>query len=200
MGTRHLTVVIKDNQIKLSQYGQWDGYFEGQGKTFTNFVKNNLTDERGLHKFIDCVDLLQNVDDDTHKKYVELWEEMNKNKEFLLPYSVTLPQFSRDTGAEILNTIFNLPTWELNGKKYPVHIEKDSSWCEFIYCINLDTQEVYMLTTWDFSPKLKQKSCELIRQNYDYKGFRCWYSEKIKDLPSVENIQQYFNLLFRKDD
>ena len=42
MGTRNLTVVIKDNEIKLSQYGQWDGYFSYSGKKFLEFVKGNL--------------------------------------------------------------------------------------------------------------------------------------------------------------
>lgn len=194
MGTRHLTVIVKDNKIKLSQYGQWDGYYEGQGVTFTNFVREKLTSERGLNRFNENVDLLKNTDEETHKKYVELWEEMNKNKEFLLPYNSTLPQFSRDTGTEILNIIFNLSAYDFDERKYPIYIEEDSSWCEFIYCINLDTNEVYMLTNHSFSPSQVKETCELIKQKY--KGFDCWYKSTIKDLPSVENIQQYYDLLF----
>jgi hypothetical protein len=32
MGTRNLTIVIADKKIKVAQYGQWDGYIEGNGK------------------------------------------------------------------------------------------------------------------------------------------------------------------------
>lgn len=31
MGTRNLTAVYLDGQYKVAQYGQWDGYPEGQG-------------------------------------------------------------------------------------------------------------------------------------------------------------------------
>ena len=30
MGTRHLICVVSDNQYRIAQYGQWDGYPEGQ--------------------------------------------------------------------------------------------------------------------------------------------------------------------------
>lgn len=33
MGTRNLTAVYLDGQYKVAQYGQWDGYPEGQGIT-----------------------------------------------------------------------------------------------------------------------------------------------------------------------
>ena len=42
MGTRNLTVIIKDNEIKLSQYGHWDGYFNVEGKKCVNFCREYL--------------------------------------------------------------------------------------------------------------------------------------------------------------
>jgi hypothetical protein len=39
MGTRNLTRVICDGKTKVAQYGQWDGYPEGQGKTVLNFLR-----------------------------------------------------------------------------------------------------------------------------------------------------------------
>ena len=41
MGTRNLTIVRnKEGIIRVAQYGQWDGYPEGQGITALNFIKN----------------------------------------------------------------------------------------------------------------------------------------------------------------
>ena len=39
MGTRNLTCVIKDGKYRVAQYGQWDGYPEGQGMNILNFLK-----------------------------------------------------------------------------------------------------------------------------------------------------------------
>ena len=39
MGTRNLTMVIQDHETKISQYGQWDGYPEGQSLTILSFLQ-----------------------------------------------------------------------------------------------------------------------------------------------------------------
>ena len=69
MGTRHLTVVIKDNEIKLSQYGQWSGYFTYSGTKFLEFVKENLQSKSKkkqkyrIATFGEKVELLKQVDE-----------------------------------------------------------------------------------------------------------------------------------------
>ena len=41
MGTRNLTLVKdKEGKTKVAQYGQWDGYPEGQGSTILNFIRS----------------------------------------------------------------------------------------------------------------------------------------------------------------
>ncbi len=41
MGTRNLTLVKdKEGKTKVAQYGQWDGYPEGQGTTILNFIRS----------------------------------------------------------------------------------------------------------------------------------------------------------------
>lgn len=37
MGTRNTTRIYFNNELKVAQYGQWDGYPSGQGKDFMNF-------------------------------------------------------------------------------------------------------------------------------------------------------------------
>jgi hypothetical protein len=44
MGTRNLTKVIDRNgEIKVAQYGQWDGYPSGQGLPKKNLAKSILS-------------------------------------------------------------------------------------------------------------------------------------------------------------
>ena len=41
MGTRNLTMVIdKRGDLKVAQYGQWDGYPEGWGVEILNFARD----------------------------------------------------------------------------------------------------------------------------------------------------------------
>lgn len=40
MGTRNLTMVQFNNEIKVAQYGQWDGEPDGQGATVLEFCSN----------------------------------------------------------------------------------------------------------------------------------------------------------------
>lgn len=40
MGTRNLTAVYLDGEYRIAQYGQWDGYPEGQGMTALNFLRS----------------------------------------------------------------------------------------------------------------------------------------------------------------
>ena len=42
MGTRNLTGVYLDGQYKVAQYGQWDGYPEGQGITVLTFLRDKM--------------------------------------------------------------------------------------------------------------------------------------------------------------
>ena len=37
MGTRNTTRIYFNNELRVAQYGQWDGYPSGQGKDFMNF-------------------------------------------------------------------------------------------------------------------------------------------------------------------
>lgn len=41
MGTRNLTMVVKDNKTKVAQYCQWDGYPGGQGLDILSFLTSN---------------------------------------------------------------------------------------------------------------------------------------------------------------
>ena len=40
MGTRNLTIAVMDGKTRVAQYGQWDGYPEGQGTTILEFLKS----------------------------------------------------------------------------------------------------------------------------------------------------------------
>ena len=45
MGTRNLTIVFMDGKYRVAQYGQWDGYPEGQGLTCLRFVRDQMNEK-----------------------------------------------------------------------------------------------------------------------------------------------------------
>ena len=194
MGTRNLTVVIHKNKIKLSQYGQWDGYFSCTGVKFLEFVKDNLQGEdnqRRKEEFIDNLKHIKDIDEQNFDRLIAIAKQLsgsidNKTK-YAIPFNLLFPALSRDTGVEILNIIKDLPTYELGSKKFPINICLDSGWCEFINVINLDKNEIYMLTSHEFKGK-KLSTCSLVEETYD---MPCWYKSKIAEIPSIEDIKKH---------
>ena len=201
MGTRHLTVVIKDNEIKLSQYGQWDGYFTYSGTKFLEFVKENLQSKSKkkqkyrIETFGEKIDTLKKVDEKTYQEFRAIREKygfdntLNKSQ-FAIPFDIMFPQFSRDTGVRILDIINRIQPYMFNPNyKFPVILDFDGVGCtEFVNVINLDTQEIYMLTTHEFKG-VPLPTCELVENVY--KHHDCWYKSSIRDIPSIAKIKKY---------
>ncbi len=118
MGTRHLqTVIDKHGNLKLSQYGQWDGYPDGQGIDILNFLR-----ECDMEKYSQEVSKLREITESEAKEVekIENWPEK-------------YPFLSRDCGADIHSLIQNgqVPYVRMISK------EEANKWCEGFYCINL---------------------------------------------------------------
>ena len=50
MGTRNLTCVVYKCEYKIAQYGQWDGYPEGQGITCLKFLREQMDEKKFKEK------------------------------------------------------------------------------------------------------------------------------------------------------
>ena len=201
MGTRHLTVVIKDNEIKLSQYGQWDGYFTYSGTKFLEFVKETLQSKSKkkqkyrIETFGEKIDTLKKVDEKTYQEFIAIkdkygFDNTQNKSQFAIPFDIMFPQFSRDTGVRILDIINRIQAYMFNPNyKFPVILEFDGVGCtEFVNVINLDTEEIYMLTTHEFKG-VPLPTCELVENVYEHHD--CWYKSSIKDIPTIAKIKKY---------
>ena len=140
MGTRHLIVVKSKGKVKVAQYGQWDGYPTGQGQTIADFLKTvNLT------KFKKLVDKMSTYSpkeiEDIYVKYGAKRGEEWISCDIADRVKCDYPEISRDTGAEILNLIYE-------GKADRVVLnesfENDKLFCEYCYKIDLDKKTVTM--------------------------------------------------------
>lgn len=124
MGTRNLTMVVKDNQTKIAQYAQWDGYPSGTGLTILSFLKE--VDLPKFKKDIDNVSFLT-------PEEIEAIDDVD--------WKVKYPELSRDTGADILKFVDGRDLKLSNSEDFA----GDSLMNEWTYVIDLDNDcfEVY---------------------------------------------------------
>ena len=142
MGTRHFTGVILNGQYKIAQYGQFDGYPEGQGRVVLDFLSNadmrmfeyklkncKFVDRNTVRRcYIAAGDSPENntgfVDHETAERFEEMW-----------------PSLSRNTGAEILYLVYE------SANDVPLQDShdflNDDLFCQFAYVINLDEGVLY---------------------------------------------------------
>lgn len=143
MGTRNLTCVVKDKEYKVAQYGQWDGYPEGQGFNILNFLKGEFDRELFEEK-------LKDVSWISKEEIENRWIEMGAQKgnplvsmDISNNFAKKYPENSRDTGSNILRIIQNA-NYEIKLQN-SIGFAADSLFCEWAYVIDLDkdTLEVY---------------------------------------------------------
>ena len=136
MGTRNLTIVHKNGEYKVAQYGQWDGYPEGLGATLLNFLKNV-----NMNSFRNAID---NVSFYTQEELEEIDKQIDEIRKDIPNYEWQryYPHLSRDCGGDILNRIVFKGVDKV---KNSINFAADSLFCEWAYVIDLDTNkfEVY---------------------------------------------------------
>jgi len=140
MGTRHLTAVKSNGEFKIAQYGQWDGYPEGQGDTIIEF----LTSDISLESFKEKLENLEWITEEEHK---QRWVEMGADPDSDLvsmdissKFREKYPELHRDIGAEILQRVYD-KDGELKLKN-DVNFASDSLFCEWAYLIDMDSMKL----------------------------------------------------------
>ena len=144
MGTRNLTMVIKSKRTRVAQYGQWDGYPEGQGATILNFLRE-CDMERFKKRVETGVHFLTTAEQKKRKTFLESIGSKNgwMNMDQADKWHQEFPYDSRDIGGEILRMIYD--SNEKVGLVNSANFAKDGLFCEWAYVVNLDTMklEVY---------------------------------------------------------
>ena len=149
MGTRHLIAVVHNKQIKVAQYGQWDGYLEGQGRVVVEFIQNDLD----IEKFRKAVSECQFLSD---KEIKETWTECgaDPNSELVSmdiadKHTRKYAALSRDTGAKVLSLIQDKGARALMNS---IDFAADSLFCEYAYVLDLDTETLEIYRGFNKSP------------------------------------------------
>ncbi len=143
MGTRHLiTAFDEQGELKVAQYGQWDGYPSGQGITMLNILRyTTRTDYNGklVSEVANGLGRTRWATEDELNEIYAKFPEMNyvgtdDSKKFDTLY----PNLTRDTGADILNVVaFSVGEVLLVDSS---DFAEDELFCEGIYSVNYQSQ------------------------------------------------------------
>lgn len=154
MGTRHLIAVIKNNEVKVAQYGQFDGYISGAGADVISFIKDKLSHVHFSRKFNDNV-LKSFFADDEFLRNAQIEAGLDPDTNWVAHgdpawtrYIDKYPQFSRNTSSEILNDLCESPLVLIDSFEFG----KDSLFCEYAYVINLDDEVLEIYTGFNKKP------------------------------------------------
>lgn len=189
MGTRNLTIVFDENEdLKVAQYGQWDGYIEGAGDTILKFLK--LVD---LPKFKERLKSLSFASLNFIKK---CWVEAGadpKSDYVSMEVSAKLkqnhPELSRDTGSEILSLLmFNDKIKKL---KDDIDFAQDSLFCEYAYVIDLKKNVLEVYTGFNkkpLSPEDRFYKKNAKPDNQGYYAIRLAKSYPLDKLPTTKQM------------
>jgi len=150
MGTRHLICVFYNGRFVVAQYGNCDGYPEGQGRTLVKFLR----DPGNIQRLKDGLEHTYTLSEDEAlmaKRRIDklrglervVWAAFVQYPDALLTSMITeslYPSLHGETGAGILEVIAQA----FPEKKVPIKIElsfaNDGLSCEYAYVVNLDTK------------------------------------------------------------
>lgn len=135
MGTRNLVAVQIDGRYKIAQYGQWDGYPSGKGLEVLEFLRERMNEAVFVKALRSSTYIAPEKLDALWKKYGaddEGWVTMEQAAAMKRDH----PEFSRDTGAKILDIVQEHPEgMELADS---ISFAADGLFCEWIWVIDFD--------------------------------------------------------------
>lgn len=191
MGTRHLIAVQKDGEYKIAQYGQWDGYPSGQGRTVLDFLQNV-----DMPRFRERLDNVVFLDDE---QIAERWYEcgaprgsafvgMDVSNKFFKKY----PELSRDTGATILQLVLDAPGQI--GLRNAITFAGDGLFCEYAYVIDLDAGSLEVYQGFHKGPiDASERFATFERVQADYAPVKHVKTWALDDLPTEEVFLKSLN-------
>jgi hypothetical protein len=190
MGTRNLTMVIQDQQTRIAQYGQWDGFPDGQGITILAFLQDKSNIEK-LKQIIPKLHFETEQDIKDKKEFAKSLGSTNGCLDYKQAalYDMQYPLENPNLGAGVLNKLL-----EYNNLSEIVLVNsedfaRESLFCQWAYVIDLDknTLEVYKgLNRLEVSKE--ERFYNLNDPKNNYRPIKLVQSFSIDKLPDAEKF------------
>lgn len=194
MGTRNLTAVFMDGEYKVAQYGQWDGYPEGQGAKCLVFLRDEM-DEAKFREQLGKVRFGSEAEMDSLFEKFGADPSGSISMDNYAKFKKAYPELHRDTAAEILKMIQD---GKVRLLKNNLDFAADGLFCEWAYVIDLDKRTFEVYTGFHTEPLTEKDRFYFLKDKEEgkYSGVHMVYSWSIDDLPTKE---QFFKMLIAKD-
>ena len=182
MGTRNLTIVKHNEEIKVAQYCQWDGYPDSAGLHILNFLqKRNKEDFK--HNLEQC-SWATEEDLEKAEEFIKSIEESNLTIHADTWHAV-FPAFHRNTGCRILELIcppYGGPKRMLLQNSFK--FGGDKVFCEWAWVIDLDSNQLEVYSSSDGSKGIFKDLEDPVRLTVSW---------DLDNLPTPEDFMTYFN-------
>ena len=190
MGTRNLTMVIQDQQTRIAQYGQWDGFPDGQGITILTFLQDTSNIKK-LKQIIPNIRFEKEQDIKDKKEFAKSLGSTNGclNYKQAALYDIQYPLENPNLGAGVLNKLLE---YNISSEIILVNSEsfaQESLFCQWAYVIDLDknTLEVYKgLNRLEISKE--ERFYDLNDPKNNYRPIKMVQSFSIDKLPDQEKF------------
>jgi hypothetical protein len=197
MGTRNLTMVIHKEETKIAQYGQWDGYPEGNGVEILTFLRNKERIKKLTNKLKDIRFITARGNKEIKKFLKSIGCENGwMNDDQADKYHKRYPYMSRDIGAGILEMVANSKDKEIVLRD-STDFAGDSLFCEWAYVVDLDKRKLEVYTGFNKELLADDERFTNIPTNKDaaeYRGIKCIMKYDLDKLPTkkqfIEELKQ----------
>lgn len=151
MGTRNLTVVVSDNEVKIASYGQFDGYPESLGMKLLKFISNSANNEN-LKEILSKVRLWNDKDQKLQNEFLEFIGctngilNENQKEKFKEKYPFRYRErYGKLKEGQILEVLLEFRHLDDIATTNAYEFASDSLFCEWAYVIDYDKNsfEVY---------------------------------------------------------
>jgi hypothetical protein len=180
---------VSNEQYKVAQYGQWDGYPDGQGSKILSFLKEEYNKEQ----FQTNINQLTYItDEESKQRWIDCGADPDStfvNMEVSNRFKTLYPENSRDAGGQILSIVQNA--------NQPLKLEnsirfaEDSLFCEWAYVIDLDKNELEVFKGFNKTNLSDDERFYFLQENADengYKPLKLLATFNLEQLPSEEDF------------
>lgn len=194
-------MVIQKEKPVISQYGQWDGYPNGNGLTILEFLRTCNLNE--FKEKVKKVRFSTKKDEKEVKVFLESigCNDGYMNMEQSTLYKKAYPYSSRDIGAGILQMVNESEDTEIVLQD-TTKFAADSLFCEWAYLIDLDNNNLEVYEGFNNSPleegqRFKDMELEDNLGGEQYYPIKC---VKIYPLDKLPTNEEFINELEKKEE